>query len=92
MEEITMGIEVREFKDGGYLIWDRYNCEAVNWESLFFDEIEIRKYLEKKPFPDDKEYAKEDLLRDLNATGSITLRCEKGETAEYIAEMIYHLI
>jgi hypothetical protein len=87
-----MGIEVREFKDGTYLIWDRYNCEAVNWESLFIDEDEIRKYLTSKPFPDDKKYTKEDLLMDLNATGSITLRCEKGKTAEYIAEMIYSLI
>jgi len=87
-----MGIEVREFKDGEYLIWDRYNCEPVNWESLFIDEGEIRRYLEKQPFPDDKEYTRKDLLRDLNATGSITLRCEKGETAAFIAEMIYNLI
>jgi hypothetical protein len=87
-----MGIEVREFKDGTYLIWDRYNCEAVNWESLFFDEDEVRRYLKKKPFPEDKAYVKEDLLRDLKATGSITLRCEKGETAEYIADMIYNLL
>ena len=87
-----MGIEVREFKDGRYLIWDGYNCEAVNWESLFIDEDEIRKYLENKPFPEDKEYSKEDLLRDLYATGSITVRCEKEETADYIAEMIYELI
>ena len=36
-----MGIEVREFKDGRYLIWDGYNCEAVNWESLFLDEKDI---------------------------------------------------
>ena len=87
-----MGIEVREFKDGTYLIWDIYNCEAVNWESLFIDEGEVRRYLKKKPFSEDKEYAKEDLLKDLNATGSMTLRCEKGETATYIAEMIYDLI
>ena len=87
-----MGIEVKEFKNGEYLIWDRYNCEAVNWESLFIDGDEIRKYLEKNPFPDDKEYSKEDLLRDLNAAGSITLCCEKEETAAYIAEMIYNLI
>ena len=87
-----MGIEVREFKDGGYLIWDGYNCEALNWESLFIDEDEIREYLKNNPFPKDKEYSKEDLLRDINATGSITICCEKEETAEYIAEMIYQLL
>ena len=87
-----MGIEVREFKNGRYLIWDGYNCEAVNWESLFLDEKDIREYLKNNPFPKDKEYSKEDLLRDIYATGSITLCCDKAETAEYIAEMIYILL
>ena len=87
-----MGIEVREFKDGGYLIWDRYNCEAVNWETLFLDENGIREYFKNNPFPKDSRYSEKDLLVDIHATGSITLCCEREETADYIAEMIYRLL
>ena len=87
-----MGIKVRAFKDGSYLLWDRYNCEAVNWEHLFLDEQKVKDYLDRHPFPKDKEYSEEDLLMDIRATGSITLCCEKEETADYIAEMIYKII
>ena len=87
-----MAIEVREFKDGRYLVWDGFNCEALNWEYLCLKDDDVKAYLKENPLPKDREYSEEDLLGDIHATGGITLYCEKEETADYIAEMIYRLL
>ena len=92
-----MGIRLMELKidatDRHEFILKESVCEEiVNWECLRCGG-DVKEYIKKNPFPEDKIYSKEEFLRNVElATGYILLSVEKPSTAEFIQEMVYELI
>lgn len=89
-----MATTARQFKDGGYAIYNNTICEFLTYMGVEIrSEDAIRKYKEENPKPQDNNYTLEDLIQDFTqADGSITLPPCKEETVEWICEMIGELI
>ena len=94
-----MAIEVREIKEDDislgrhFAIWNGCECSFMDYDGLRFLENSIRDYIENNPFPEDKHYSKADMIYDFtDAGGSVTMRCEKEETADWIVDMINALL
>jgi hypothetical protein len=84
-----MSIRYVKKKNG---IFDSINCTFIEPNSLCIDKEKVDEYLKTHPFPKDPEYSVEDLVGDLQTTGSWTLpEGIKDETGEFIAEMVYEL-
>ena len=95
-----MSIEVKEIKDSNtslgrhFAIWSSGDCRFIDYEGLRFSKESIDNYIGMgNPFPSDKFYHYDDLIGDFtNSDGSVTLCCEKEETADWVAEMISDLL
>ena len=95
-----MSMSIREIKQDdtrrgrNFAIWDTCSCRFMDYDGLGFSEEHIDNHIGMgNPFPDDKFYSYTDMIYDFTeASGSITMRCEKEETADWIAEMINDLI
>ena len=86
-----MSLEIRKVDDA-YGIFNRYNAEFLRWQDLLLDKDEVKAYLKKDPFPQDREYNQDEFINDLKAEGSIIIYSERIETAEYISGLISDLI
>jgi len=94
-----MAIEVREIKENGtspgrhFAIWNGCECRFMDYQGLGFSRDSIENYIKGNPFPEDKHYLAEDMICDFtNADGSVTMRCEKEETADWVVDMINALL
>ena len=94
-----MATEVREIKENDtslgrhFAVWSGFNCSFMDYDGLGFSRDSIEDYIKKNPFPKDKHYSKKDMICDFtSAGGSITMRCEKEETADWVVDMINALL
>jgi hypothetical protein len=83
-----MGIQ---FYRGG--IFDSMNCRYVEPAYLIISKTKIKEYLKTHPYPNDPAYRVEDMMGDLQTTGSWMLpEGIKEETGEFIANMVQELL
>jgi len=94
-----MATEVREIKENDtslgrhFAVWSGFNCSFMDYDGLGFSRDSIEDYIKEHPFPKDKHYLVEDMICDFtSAGGSITMRCEKEETADWVVDMINALL
>ena len=94
-----MATEVREIKENDtslgrhFAVWSGFNCSFMDYDGLGFSRDSIEDYIKERPFPKDKHYLVEDMICDFtSAGGSITMRCEKEETADWVVDMINALL
>ena len=94
-----MAITVKEIKEDDtslghrFAIWSGCECRFLDYQGLVFSRNSIEDYIKKNPFPKDKHYSAEDMIYDFTkAEGSVTMRCEKEETADWIVDMINALL
>jgi len=94
-----MSITLKELKEEDtrlgrhFVVWSGFDCRFMDYDGLCFSRDNIKEYIKEHPFPKDKHYREEEVIYDFtNASGSVTMRCEKEETADWVAEMIIQLI
>ena len=94
-----MAITVKEIKEKDislgrhFTIWSGFDCRFIDYDGLGFSRDSIEDYIKEHPFPKDKHYLVEDMICDFtNADGSVTMRCEKEETADWVVDMINALL
>ncbi|MBU0479093.1 hypothetical protein KKC91_11070 [bacterium] len=94
-----MAITVKEIKEDDislgrhFAIWSGCDCRFMDYDGLGFSRDSIEDYVKKNPFPEDEYYSEGDMICDFtSADGSVTLRCEKEETADWVADMINALL
>ncbi len=67
-------------------------CTALEPEYLGITEEKLDEYVKEHPFPKDEHYSWQDLLNDIESTGSWTFDPEIGEAMiDWLETMIYDL-
>ena len=85
-----MGVRVGDFK----VVYEGVTMEAINPEYLGITREQIENYLKDKPMPTDPAYSLEDMIGDITqSSGFYCLPKDiKGETADFVADLIGELI
>ena len=82
-----MSIEIRTTT----LVWDGFNCRAIEPNTIFPNPSKVRKYIKLNPFPESQTYTTEDLIGDTQSEGSWTLGNDVTEKQkEYIVTITQH--
>jgi len=80
--------------DRFWVVYSSTTMEAVNPEHLSLTRKEIEEYMKDHPMPEDPEYGREDLIKDLTMSSGFYRLPDntKEETQEYVAELLNALI
>ncbi len=94
-----MSIMLKEIKEEDtrlgrhFAVWSGFNSSFMDYDDLGFSRDSIENYIKEHPFPKDKHYSEEEVVDDFtSADGSVTMSCEKEETADWVVEMINKFI